>query len=461
MDEKKKEKIVKYFRQMLNVYDFQLVIDINKDLENVFRLNDIQKGNLNGIEQEEFYTLADIMERLDSYHQDYVYNPLEMKQDDNVKLQKDDWDLVTKRYIESDTVAEVLSEIHTKEYIDFISKKEKFEMQDIIEILDEDEKFYKSVCKKYVGTMSKEMLLEIDNKILHIFIEDEYIDLKEKGKINSKNYKDYLDGNFEVYEYNFYQELYNSVIKNEIAYDLNDLELFDSNGKWNFYITFEELKKVGYGYMVKDQFPLIEKYAVPEDKIFEFFDYFSLEQLKDFEETLHLYFETNDIEYDKDTLELYSKSNNYFNSDIICLAEGAESLEDFLEDYKEKSANYYELALSKVIDYFRINEIKNLMEYGSDGDEGLYHLSSMYQEIMDKLGIKYSNLYTEDISDGKYLTTITFENNSSIQVDTSAWNGIKAVTENVLSIYETYENLREKLKQNVTKNENEFEYDLN
>ena len=178
MDEKKKEKIVKYFRQMLNVYDFQLVIDINKDLENVFRLNDIQKGNLNGIEQEEFYTLADIIERLDSYHQDYIYHPLEMKQDDNIKLKKDDWDLVAKRYIENDTVANVLSQIHTKEYIDLITKKEKFEMQDIIKILDEDENFYKSVCKKYVGTMSKEMLLEIDNKILHIFIKDEYIDLK-------------------------------------------------------------------------------------------------------------------------------------------------------------------------------------------------------------------------------------------------------------------------------------------
>ena len=461
MDEKKKEKIVKFFRQMLNVYDFQLVIDINRDLENVFRLNDIQKGNLNGIEQEEFYTLADIIERLDSYHQDYIYNSLEMKQDDNVKLRKDDWDLVEKRYIENDTVAKVLSEIHTKEYIDLISKKEKFEMQDIIKILDEDEKFYKSVCEKYVGTMSKEMLLEIDNKIVHIFIEDEYISLNEDGKINSKNYKDYLDGNFQVYKYDSYQELYNSVIKDEIAYDLNDLELFDSNGNWDFYITFEELKKVGYGYMVKDQFPLIEKYAVPEEKIFEFFDYFSLEQLKDFEETLHLYFETNDIEYDKDTLELYSKSNTIFNSNIICLAEGAESLEDFLEDYKEKSVNYYDLALSKVIEYFKENEIKDLMGYGSDCDEGLNHLSSMYQEIMNKLGIKYSNVYTEDVSDGKYLTTITFENDFSIEVDTSAWNGIKTVTENMESIYETYEKLREKMKSNEVKNENEFEYDFN
>lgn len=47
MNEIKKEKIVQFFRQMLEVYDFELVIDINKDLENVFRLNDIQNGNLN------------------------------------------------------------------------------------------------------------------------------------------------------------------------------------------------------------------------------------------------------------------------------------------------------------------------------------------------------------------------------------------------------------------------------
>ena len=30
--------------------------------------------------------------------------------------------------------------------------------------------------------------------------------LKEDGKINIQNYKDYLDGNFEVYEYDSYQE---------------------------------------------------------------------------------------------------------------------------------------------------------------------------------------------------------------------------------------------------------------
>lgn len=462
MDEKKKEKIVKFFRQMLQVYDFELIIDINKDLENVFRLNDIQNGNLNGIEQEEFYILSDIIERLDIYHQDIVYTPLENKQSNNEKIAKDDWNLVAKRYLENETVVRVLNEIDTKKYVDLISKKEKFHIQDIIKILDEDEQFCKNVCQKYIDTMSKEMLLEIDNKILHIFIEDEYINLKEEGKINNQNYKEYLDEDFDVYEYDSYQELYNSVIKAEIAYDLNDLALFDENGNWDFYITFEELKKVGYGFMVKDQFPLIENYAVPEDKIFEFFDYFSLEQLEDFEQSLNQYFNEGSIVFNEDSYDgLESKENANFNRDILRLACGLTTYEDFIEDYTEHSISYYDLSLSKVIEYFKENEIKDLMEYGSDGDEGLYHLSSMYQEIMDKLGIKYSNVYTEDVSDGKYLTTIIFENDSSIQVDTSAWNGIKTVAENMESIYESYENLKEKIKPNEVKNEKEFEYDFN
>ena len=462
MDEKKKEKIVKFFRQMLQVYDFELIIDINKDLENVFRLNDIQNGNLNGIEQEEFYILSDIIERLDTYHQDIVYTPLENKQSNNEKIAKDDWDLVAKRYLENETVVRVLNEIDTKKYVDLISKKEKFHIQDIIKILDEDEQLCKNVYQKYIATMSKEMLLEIDNKILHIFIEDKYINLKEEGKINNQNYKEYLDEDFDVYEYDSYQELYNSVIKAEIAYDLNDLALFDENGNWDFYITFEELKKVGYGFMVKDQFPLIENYAVPEDKIFEFFDYFSLEQLEDFEQSLNQYFNEGSIVFNEDSYDgLESKENANFNRDILRLACGLTTYEDFIEDYTEHSISYYDLSLSKVIEYFKENEIKDLMEYGSDGDEGLYHLSSMYQEIMDKLGIKYSNVYTEDVSDGKYLTTIILENDSSIQVDTSAWNGIKTVAENMESIYESYENLKEKIKPNEVKNEKEFEYDFN
>ena len=177
---------------------------------------------------------------------------------------------------------------------------------------------------------------------------------------------------------------------------------------------------------------------------------------------MNQYFNEESIIYHQDSYEEFeSKEDSSFNRDILRLACGLTTYEDFIEDYTEYSISYYDLSLSKVSEYFRENEIKNLMDYGSDGDEGLNHLTSMYEEIMDKLGIKYSNVYTEDVSDGKYITTITFENNSSIEVDTSAWNGIKVVTENMESIYETYESLKEKPKQNEVKNENEFDYDFN
>ena len=464
MNEEKKAKIVNFFRQIIQVYDFEIMIDINKNLENVFRLNDIQKGNLGEIEQEEFFTLADIIGRLDSYHQDYIYAPLELKESNNEKLPKDDWDLVAKRYLENDTVAKVLSEIHTKEYVDLVVTKEKFEIQDIIKILDEDEKFYKSVCEKYVNTMSKEMLIEVDNKILHIYIEDEYIKLKNEGKININNYKDYLDGNFEIEEYYYYQELYSSVIKDNIAYDLNDLELFDNEGNWNFYISFEELKKVGYGYMVKDQFPLIEEYAVPEDKIFDFFDNFTLEQLEDFEQSLNQYFNEKSIVYNENSYEkLESKEGVDFNRDIIRLACGLITYEDFMVDNVKENQTYYDISLDKVSEYFRENKIKNLMEYGSDKDEGLYHLSSMYKEILDKLEVKYLDVNTRDKegADGTYITTICFEDKTEFEVEISSWNGIKIVTDNVKEIYEEYSKSQEKSKQIKEEKDNEIDYDFN
>ena len=144
-----KQKIIEFFNQILEVYDFRIMIDINENSENIFRLIDIQNGNLGNIEEEEFYTMGDIINRLDSYHKDYIYESLENRQSNNEEIPKDDWDLTAKRYIESNTIAKVLNRIYPKEYTELLTQEE-FKIQDIIEILDEDEKFYKSVCQKYV-----------------------------------------------------------------------------------------------------------------------------------------------------------------------------------------------------------------------------------------------------------------------------------------------------------------------
>lgn len=307
---------------------------------------------------------------------------------------------------------------------------------------NKDENFYKCICEKYIKIKTNDMLLEENNKILYVFRED------------NNTYYDYLHGRCEVHEYSCYKDLFDRKIKNEIVYDLNNLKLFNEKKEWDFYLSFEELKEIGYGYMVKDNYPLIEKYII-DDEI-DFYNHFSLEQLNDFEESLYLYYETDDIDTNQYG-ELYSKSNTPFNHNIISLSEGMIDYNDFISDYKVES---YDLILDNVSEYFRENQIKNLMDYGSDGDEGLTPISSIYKELMDKLNIKYANVYTEDVSDGKYLTTITFENDSEIKIDTSAWNGIKVVVENLESICENCESLKTKSKDNVSKNdiENDISY---
>lgn len=453
MENEKKVAIINFFLELLNVYEFSLEIDVNSDSENIFKLKDIQGGNLGGIEQEEFLTLGDILERMDAYHNDYIYNSLQERESSNEKILKDEWDLTAKRYLESNTVAKILTKIQPKDYLEILNNSKNSTLKDMLKILNEDEQFYKDICRKYVKTMSKEMLLETNDKILHIFIEDEYIPLKENGKITIENYKDYLDSSFETYEYNFYQDLYNSTIKDEIAYDLNDLELFNNDGKWNFYISFEELKKMGYGFMVKDHYPLIEKYAIPDEKVCEFFDYFTLEELENFENSLDLYF-TQDVIYNQEYDSLESREGYSFDRGIIRLACGLITYEDFISDYKESPLTIYDICLSKVAAYFKENDIKDLLNYGSDRDEGLYHLSSLYEEIMNKLNINCKDIYTEDgISDGKYITTITFNDNSQIVLDTSAWNGIKVVTENMEFIYEQFNKSLKNTIENEMENE--------
>ena len=461
MSIKDKAIIEDFLKQILDLYEFEIWIDINKEGDKIFRLNDLQGANWSYIEQEEFSTLADIVERLGSPHEDYIYRSLEEREDAKEIIPRNDWDLTVKRYLESNTIAKILNEIIPDEYVNLKNEGKYFEAKQIIKILDEDEKFYKSVCTKYVNTMSKEMIIENDNdKILHIFIEDEFIKLKDAGKINNLNYKEYLDPNFEVYEYRFYQELYQYTVKDNIAYDLNDLELFDENGKWEFYITFEELKKVGYGFMVKDQFPLIEKYAVSEDKIFDFFEHFSLDQLEDFERSLDYYFNEKSIVYNQDSeLEFVGKEDYSFNKEILKLACGLITYEDFIADYSDSIEEDFNYKIdAKVESYFNKNNIENLMEYGCDSDEGLYHLTDLYSEIMDDLNIKYDSIYTENgPADGKYLTVVTLTDGSIINLGTRANNGVEIVADNIKDVYEIYEKLQHQSCEKEVENNYEYE----
>jgi len=108
----------------------------------------------------------------------------------------------------------------------------------------------------------------------------------------------------------------------------------------------------------------------------------------------------------------------------------------------DKQKEITEIIQKKVNNYFKDNNIVDLMGYGSDIDEGLYHLTSLYQDIMNNLSIHYEYIYTEDgLSDGKYITIICFDKNNVIKVDTSAWNGEEIINGNMLYIYKSYQKI--------------------
>lgn len=318
----------------------------------------------------------------------------------------------------------------------------------------EDENFYKNICKKYINTMNIDRLLE-GKRIIHFFINEDYVSFKVDSDVTFDEVKHIMNKNYGIYEYSSYKDLFDAVIKEEIYVEIQNLGLFDIDGSWNFYLTFEELKNIGYGYMVKEHYPLIEKYGVSDENLKDFFNHFSLEQLDDFEESLRFYFIEKSIVYDEieltynPTSHFESKENYSFNSDILRLACGLTSYEDFIKNYVITEPSKETLIEQEVIKYFYENKIENLKEYGCDEDEGLYKLSSLYSELMDKLNIKYTNIFTEDgISGGKYVTTISFDNETKIIIDTKSRDSIEYVKDNLVSVSEEYEKWLQKECQN-------------
>lgn len=128
-----------------------------------------------------------------------------------------------------------------------------------------------------------------------------------------------------------------------------------------------------------------------------------------------------------------------------------------------KDMNLKDINIDDFIEiYFHTNNIRNLMEYGADRDEYVMpSLSTLYGNILDNLKIKYENIITEDISDGKYSTIITFNNDNEISVDTNASNTYKEVSSNIEIIKDNYLKLQKELENtndiSFTENEEDME----
>lgn len=192
---------------------------------------------------------------------------------------------------------------------------------------------------------------------------------------------------------------------------------------------------------------------------------------------INVYFEENEAglsqeEIDniiEETTDLINElEQNYDNEDYISLftypmsdfysinREFKDILDDLFDYYEDKleRMKFGETKIKNVVDYYFDNkEIKNLMDYGADRDgEVMPTISSMYETILENLKIEYSNIFSEDVSSGKYTTIVEFDENNKVQIDTKSRYGAKDIYDNIQSINNAYkEYLKEKEFERIQK----------
>lgn len=139
---------------------------------------------------------------------------------------------------------------------------------------DIDESFYEKICRAYIDTMNLEWVAtnpENNDSVVHGYFSND--DIAEKWnygyKITPENFKDAAyDGyteedldnqvsklvdDIEWYEYDTWKDFYEDYIKNEIAYDINDIGVYSDGttnyasgiNHWDFYISEDDLTKLG------------------------------------------------------------------------------------------------------------------------------------------------------------------------------------------------------------------------
>lgn len=187
------------------------------------------------------------------------------------------------------------------------------------------------------------------------------------------------------------------------------------------------------------------------------------------------YFKTNESELEQEEIDsiieetddlIKELEQDYDNEDYISLfthpMSDFYSIDNNFKDILDDLLDYYESQLERmefgkanikdVVDYyFDNNDIKNLMDYGSDRDgEAMPTISSMYETILENLKIDYANIFSDDVSSGKYTTIIEFDQQHKIQLDTKSKYNAEDIYGNIQSVDEVYKNyLREKKMEKI------------
>ena len=102
----KKRVVLAHFLEMLDFYEFELYVD---EQTNQFALSDNQHANLGDIEEDRFDTLLDVIDRMEVYHNDYIYEGYEACIYEGEESSF--WDLICVDFLESEVISEIAKTI--------------------------------------------------------------------------------------------------------------------------------------------------------------------------------------------------------------------------------------------------------------------------------------------------------------------------------------------------------------
>lgn len=214
-------------------------IDENELGRNTFILEDMQGANLGGIENETFYNLADVINRMDIYHNDYLYRPFEERRDADIisgkeppnlsngkEIKKGDWDSAILYLMNSDKFTELLAEITPNNYLQlyslYIKSQENLPMgykEPVSYMAD------KLIAESIIETQSAYVMVEKDDKVY----------LSYYGYGDCDYIKPECEGLVE----------YPISVKDAFFCDINDtMQIYDENGKNELFTIYDNYGEI-------------------------------------------------------------------------------------------------------------------------------------------------------------------------------------------------------------------------
>lgn len=215
-----------------------------------FKLIDKQGGNLGNIESEQFDNLASIIDRLDIYHNDYLYKSFEERKNAGEVIERNDWDRKILMFIESNYCGGLLEHISASVYSDYVAtgfglNEDRLDENKEKGIDDLDYLLYKDIAQKIIGSQSAYVMVEYNDEIYisaydTFETEEELISAIKECELPSGNF-------YNRYDMSFYDS-YKQVVEdeyNQVREDMNDIGLLDDGGQWKFYLSQDEMIFMG------------------------------------------------------------------------------------------------------------------------------------------------------------------------------------------------------------------------